>query len=210
VLLAALIGFASSATFSSWLRLRREAFVLAYAGLGGLFLVTYFLAARVRPMVHLRRHWRGGLLGGLVLGGVLAHAIEGQPPSARPAGASLAWALIWLGAVYGTLDALLLTVLPVLSIYGSRPPQTLRRSAARLQWGGLALLASLAITAAYHWGFVEFRSSALLQPLIGNAIITVGYLLTGSPLAAALGHVIMHGAAILHGMETTSQLPPHY
>jgi hypothetical protein len=50
----------------------------------------------------------------------------------------------------------------------------------------------------------------LIQPLIGNAIVTAGYLLTGSPLAAIISHVIMHGAAVVHGMETTVQLPPHY
>jgi len=50
----------------------------------------------------------------------------------------------------------------------------------------------------------------LIQPLIGNGILTAGYLLTGSPLTAVVGHVIMHGAAVLHGMETTLQLPPHY
>jgi hypothetical protein len=207
---AALIGFISSATFSSWLHLSRGAFVLAYGAVAGLFLTTHFITARVRPTVQLRRHWRMGLVGGLVLGGLLAHAVHAQPPSARPAGTSLAWAMIWLGVVYGTLDALLLSVLPVLTIYGSRPPETMLRATARLRSGGLSLLASLAITAAYHVGFAEFRGPALVQPLIGNAILTAGYLITGSPLAAVLGHVIMHEAAILHGMETTAQLPPHY
>ena len=65
-------------------------------------------------------------------------------------------------------------------------------------------------TAAYHLGFTEFRGPTLLQPLIGNAVVTAGYLLTGSPLAAILAHVIMHGAAVFQGMEGTVQLPPHY
>ena len=59
-------------------------------------------------------------------------------------------------------------------------------------------------------GFAEFRGPTLLQPLIGNAVVTAGYLLTGSPLAAILAHVIMHGAAVFQGMEGTVQLPPHY
>jgi hypothetical protein len=50
----------------------------------------------------------------------------------------------------------------------------------------------------------------VIQPLIGNALLTLGFLLTGSPLAAIVGHVIMHAAAVLHGLETTVQLPPHY
>ena len=51
---------------------------------------------------------------------------------------------------------------------------------------------------------------AVIQPLIGNALLTLGFLLTGSPGAAIVGHVIMHAAAVVHGMETTVQLPPHY
>jgi hypothetical protein len=74
----------------------------------------------------------------------------------------------------------------------------------------MALAASLFVTAAYHLGYVEFRGPRLLQPLIGNAVLTTGYLMTGSIATPLIGHVIMHGAAVLHGMETTVQLPPHY
>jgi hypothetical protein len=45
--------------------------------------------------------------------------------------------------------------------------------------------------------------------VVGNAIVTSSYLLTGSPLAAILSHVAMHVAAGLHGMDTTLRLPPH-
>jgi hypothetical protein len=116
VLLAALVGFASSAIFSSWLHWRRGAFVFGYAALVGLFLAVYFSTLEVRPLVQLRRHWRAGLPGGLVLSAVLAHGIGAQPPAGRPAGAALAWALVWLGGAYCVLDALLLTVFPVLSV----------------------------------------------------------------------------------------------
>jgi hypothetical protein len=80
----------------------------------------------------------------------------------------------------------------------------------RLSWGVVALAASLLVTALYHLGFAEFRGPELLQPLLGNGIITAGYLLTGSPLTSLIAHTLMHIAAVLHGMETTMQLPPHY
>ena len=73
-----------------------------------------------------------------------------------------------------------------------------------------ALFASLAVTAAYHLGYPEFRGPQILGPLIGNGILTGAYLVTGSPLAAVLPHLAMHVAAVLHGMESTMQLPPHY
>jgi hypothetical protein len=64
----------------------------------------------------------------------------------------------------------------------------------------MALGASLFVTALYHWGYTAFRGHAVLQPLIENGIITVGYLLM-TPEGA---HIAMHIAAMLHGME-----PPH-
>jgi hypothetical protein len=45
--------------------------------------------------------------------------------------------------------------------------------------------------------------------LIGNGIMTLSYLASGSPIAPMLSHVVMHIAAVLHGMATTVQLPPH-
>jgi hypothetical protein len=210
VSLAALAGFASSGIFASWLHWPRNAFILGYATLAGLFLAVYAMIGGVHPTVQLRRHWRAGLVGGVLAGIVLAYGVMAQPASPRPRGMALVGALAWSGVVYGAVDALLLSVVPVLSVYGSRPPEQLRRWTARVQWGGVALLASLAVTAAYHLGFTEFRDPTLVQPLIGNAMVTAGYLLTGSPLAAILAHVIMHGAAVFQGMEGTVQLPPHY
>jgi hypothetical protein len=50
----------------------------------------------------------------------------------------------------------------------------------------------------------------LQGPLIGNAVLTLAYLLTGSSLAPIGGHVAMHIAAVLHGPGSAIQLPPHY
>lgn len=210
ILLAGAVGLASSAIFSSWLRVDRATFVLGHATLVAAFAAVYVAVTRIRPLVQLRRHWRAGAAAGVLIGAFLAQGVSAQPASPRPAGAGLGYALLWLGGVYGAADALLLNVVPVLVVYGSRPGEDMRRAAARLRRGGLALLASLAVTAAYHFGFAEFRGPGLLQPLIGNAVITAGYLLSGSPLAAVLAHIIMHAAAVLHGLDTTVQLPPHY
>jgi hypothetical protein len=210
VFLAALTGFASSAVFSGWLQWPRDWFVLGHAFLVGLFLAAFARRSGVRPMVQLRRRWPFGLLVGLLLGAILAQGVLGPPPSPRPTGGALGGALLWLAVVYGVVDALLLSVVPVLALYGTRTADEMRRGITRLHWGGIALLGSLAVTAAYHAGFTEFRGPALTQPLIGNGIITVSYLLTGSPVAPLTAHVIMHGAAVLHGPGTTVQLPPHH
>jgi hypothetical protein len=209
LLLAALIGVTSAGIFSSWLHWSRNAFVAGYAAVTALYLAGYVSLGRVSLRTQLIRRWQAGLIGGIAVGAVLAYNVQTQPGSTRPAGLALIGALSWLALVYGAVDALLLTVIPVVIVYSSRPPEQMH-GRDRIVWGGVALLASLAVTAAYHLGFAEFRGAALIQPLIGNAIITAAYLLTGSPLAAILAHVIMHGAAVLHGMESTMQLPPHY
>jgi hypothetical protein len=110
--------------------------------------------------------------------------------------------------VYGLLDALLLNVLPVMVL--ERPTGNPPSRWVRLRFATTALAASMLVTGVYHLGYREFRGPRLAQPLIGNAVLTAGYLLSGNVATPLIGHVIMHGAAVLHGMETTSQLPPHY
>lgn len=210
VLLAALTGLAASGIFSGMLGWRRDRFVLGFLLLAVPFLAAFVRALGLDPGIQLRRRWRAGLVGGLLVGAFLVGGVLRQPGSAAPVGAGLGGALLWQGLVYGTLDALLLTIVPVIAVYGTRPPGSLGRSGARLGWGLAALAASLLVTAAYHAGFAEFRGSAMVQPLIGNAVVTLAYLLTGNPLAPWLAHVMMHGAAVLHGPATTVQLPPHY
>jgi hypothetical protein len=205
----AAVGFAIPGLFSASLGLGRNALVLVYALIGGAVLAAFLRLPSLCFRDHLRRSWRRGVLGGLALGALLAVSVTVQPSSDAPAGLHLVMALVWLGLVYGLLDGLLLTVAPVLAIFGADTP-SLSPRAGRWRRGALGLAASLFVTAAYHLGYEEFRGPQLLQPLVGNAIITAGYLVTGSIATPLLGHVIMHGAAVIHGRETTSQLPPHY
>jgi hypothetical protein len=208
--LSALVGFAAAAVFSSWLHWDRPTFVLGYAGSVLLLVASYLTLSRISPLTQVRRRWRSGLVVGLVTGGLLALTVGKQPISPRPDGPALAGALAWLGVVYGAADALLLSVVPVLAVYGTRSPEAMRTGGSRLRWGAIALCASLLVTAGYHLGFAEFRGASLVQPLIGNGVVTLSYLLAGNPLAPIVAHVMMHAAAVLHGMATTVQLPPHY
>ncbi len=204
-LAAGAVGLVSASLFSSLLRLPRSSFVVAHALATAGLTFAYLASTGTRPAAILTR-WRPGLLAGLFGGGVLIRGVLAQPGSttAHASGA----AILWLGAVYGTVDALLLNVIPVHPFESSLPAaadgrDVLRRSVA-------ALGASLAVTALYHLGFAEFRGPDLVQPLVGNAVITAAYLVSRSPLAAILSHVIMHVAAVMHGVDSTVQLPPHY
>jgi hypothetical protein len=204
---AGTLGLTVSAVFSSMLRLPRGSFVLVYA-VAVYSLAALFLRRTGAPVTREgRRRSAVALAVGLLLGGVLVAGVLGGPGGARPAGVRLAAALGWYGFVYGVADAVLLTVIPVLAVGG---PWAAPSTGGRLRLGAAALAASLLVTALYHAGFVEFRGDALVQPLIGNAVVTLGYLLTGNPATPMLAHVLMHGAAVVHGMDATSQLPPHY
>jgi hypothetical protein len=208
VIAAAAIGFASSAVFSSLLRLERAPFVIAHTLAVGAFATIYFRLARVDPVAECRRRPVAGLLAGVAVGIVLLFGVAGQPSGPAPRGIALVAALGWYAGVYGIADAMLLTVIPVLAVqWGAGASGRGWRGA----WRGIAAMAaSLLVTALYHLGFEEFRGLTLAQPLIGNAIVTAGYLMTRNPMTPLLAHVIMHGAAVVHGMEGTAQLPPHY
>lgn len=206
---AALLGALSSTIFSSILGFSRDLFVGLHAVAVVGFISVFVRIEGIDPRVQFRRRWLGGLIAGALTGALLARTVLSQPASVRPGGVNLAWALLWDGGLYGIIDALLLNILPVLIVYGARSAGELRNPAARWRWGLSALLASTIITAAYHFGFTEFRGPTLVAPLIGNAIVTLSYLASGSPIAALLSHAVMHGAAVLQGMATTVQLPPH-
>lgn len=206
VVTAGAVGFAISGVFSWLLHVGRPSFVLAHALIIGLFAATFVRTAHPDLPAELRRHPALALLAGVALGGVLLHGVTGQPGGAVPGGIERVAFLGWYGLVYGSADALLLTVIPVAAVTRVSGGGVIRKMGQAMP----ALGASLLVTALYHLGFEEFRGASLLQPLIGNAIVTAGYLATGNPLTPVLAHVIMHGAAVLHGMEVTVQLPPHY
>lgn len=207
---AAALGFTTTALFSSLLQFPRDGFVAVYALVVGLFLERYLRWSGLDTGQFLRRRWPLGVIGAVVVGALMVASVQRMAGSPRPAGWPLLWDLLWLGVVYGIVDALLLTVLPVVAIWraGARRQWT-SHWAGRVAVGAAAFAASLVVTAAYHLGYAEFRGPQVIDALIGNGLMTLGYLVTGSPIAAIGAHVALHIASVLHGVETTVTLPPH-
>jgi len=208
---AAAFGFCVTAVCAGRLRMPRTAFLGVYIPLA----TGLFLAFVLTRDIHIRElffhRWGWGLLGSVVAGAFVIANVFSQPSTPRREGGALVADVLWPGLAYGIVDALLLSVLPILAVGTALAGGEWTAGwVGGLGGGAVALVASLFVTGAYHLGFPEFRGKPMLGALFGNGILSLAYLLTGSPLAAVLPHAAMHVAAMVHGRETTAQLPPHY
>jgi hypothetical protein len=208
---AGVIGFLCAFVFATTLELSRPLFVLCYAAVATPFLVGYVRWSGSDPLRLIRKHWLWGLAGAVVIGAFVVRNVLTQDPSPRPEGISLIGDLLWLGVVYGLLDALMLSVVPVLATWRAFKSLGWTRS-----WTGkagalaAALVVSLVVTLMYHLGFSEYWDSGIRDPLLGNGIMSLGYIATANPLTAVLAHIGMHVSAVLHGFTSAVQLPPHF
>jgi len=77
-----------------------------------------------------------------------------QPASPTPQGLELGFDLVWLGLIYGSMDGLVLSVMPV---YATWQALTMlgwtKRWPGRLATGVLAILASMLVIGLYHLGY---------------------------------------------------------
>lgn len=208
---AAALGFGISAIFVGFLRLSRSTFLVPYFILAGSFLGAYARWGNLNLEELLRRNALLGLAGALLAAIFVVRNVLSQRASQRPIGPALAWAVLWQGVVYGTVDALFLSVMPVFATWQAFSLSGLTQSVfGVIVAGATALAASILVTIAYHWGFPEYRGRQVRGPVIGNGVMSLAYLLTANPIAPLASHVAMHIAAVLHGAETAIQLPPHY
>jgi hypothetical protein len=208
---AAAFGFAISGIFATLLLLPRAVFLVPYVFLGTAFLYGYVRWSGVDVSGGLRRHWASGVTGAVVAGAFVVNNVLNQPVSAAPTGLELFGAILWLGVIYGTVDALVLSVMPMLATWQALSALGWTASwPGRVGCGVLALVASLGVAAVYHLGYAEYRNPSVLGPLIGNGVMSLATLLTMNPIAAVGAHIAMHIAAVLHGIDTAVQLPPHY
>lgn len=211
ILAAIVIGFAVAAIFAGQLKLSRRWFLVPHLLLSGGLVVAYFWWSGIDKVALFRHHWVWGIIGAVAAGTFLVANVLSQPVSFRSSGAALLFDLFWLGLVYGLLDAMFLSVLPIVATWQAFTELGLTTNwPGRIGVGALAFLLSLVVTAAYHLGFPEFQGSQVTGPIIGNGVSSFAAIVTANPLGALLSHFAMHVSAVLHGPGTTIQLPPHY
>jgi hypothetical protein len=209
---AGLLGFAMTEFFTSILELPRNWWVAMYAPVVALLAVSYIRWADVDVMKIVRHRWMAGVVVGALFAAVVSvSVIASQSASPRDHGLTFVWQIVWLGVVYGAADAMLLNVLPVYATWQAATElghTTTWRG--KIATGAVALLASLFVTLMYHAGYAEFRSADMRQPLFGNTLISLSYILSANPISAFFVHITMHVTAVVHGVSGTAILPPHY
>ncbi len=209
IIVASCLGLTISALFAGVLRLRRSLFLVPYVLLVSLFLYIYFRWENLNALDLLRVNWIWGVVAAIIVGFFMVRNVLSQPQSPRSRGFKLFFELFWFGLIYGGVDALFLTVFPIVSAWNHFPMLSVTLLG-KIVIALIALFASELITLAYHFGFPEFRNSSIKFAALGNGIISLAYLLSRNPISSIGSHVAMHIAAVWHGSESTVQLPPHY
>ena len=201
-------AFAVPFLFSSMLHWPRAIFLVPYSLVIGAGTLLYLRWAGFRPR-DLAHHWQAGLVLALFVSAFVIASLGRYPASPAPEGLAFIASLVWVGVVYGAIDALLLNILPVVAM------RSLAFAAIGRSWlraalrGTAALVASGVLALVYHLGYAEFRGPGVVSPVFGNVVITATYVVSANPLAPLLTHIAMHIGAIEHGLETVPQLPPH-
>lgn len=205
---AAAVGFGTAWIFGDLLVLPLDLYYSIYFVLIAVFFAVYIR----RTQLDLKALFSRGLLWGLVLGLVFAALmvknVLAQPATAHASGPALVGQILWRGLAYGVVDGLLLSVFPWIVTW--RAFRVAEKPWPRqLAYGLLAWVFILVVTTSYHLGYGDFRSRKIIQPNIGNTLISLPTLLSSSPVGAPLTHAAMHIAAVVHCPETDLFLPPH-
>ena len=205
------VAFSVPFVLADRLGLQRDLYYAVYAAtVVGLF-IAWARDTDQSLRVMIARRWRPAVGLGIAFAAVSAFIATGaEDGSAHPGGIEFIGALVWRGVVYGTADGLLLSAFPILLVFAALRDSRLRhRAGGLLAVGAIAMIASLAMTAAYHAGYSDFRSDKLRKPITGDLIWSVPTLATLNPIGAPIAHVGLHVGAVAHNYDTDLFLPPH-
>ena len=208
IVFGAMVGFGASFFFGDLLHLPLDLYYLIYFGI----VVGFFSIYAKKTTLNLKewgsRRLLWGTLLGLIFGAIMVKNVLSRPETEKFAGAYLVWLVFWRGIVYGAIDGLLLSSFPWIVTWRAFDVEK-KPLMQKVAFGFLAWLFILVMTTAYHGGYADFRSKKIIQPNIGNTIISIPTLVSANPVGSPITHAIMHVAAILHCPRTNLYLPPH-
>jgi hypothetical protein len=158
------------------------------------------------------RRWKLAVLLGLIAAGAMAFIATRQDVSGpHPSGLTLIGSVVWRGVVYGAADGLLLSAFPILLVFAALKNTKLRKRAGGvIAVGAVAMVASISMTAVYHAGYGDFRSSKLSKPVTGDLVWSIPTLATLNPIGAPIAHIGLHVSAVFHNYNSNLFLPPHH
>lgn len=212
-----LAAIAVASFLVSWLATDRLGIPrMPYVGLltlvTGALTVAYLLWSGAGPAFW-THSWVWGLLGAVVAGGLLVVAVSRRTlpgPSHHETGPVL---IVWDAVVYGATEGLLLSVLPVAVVWQAFAGAGWTGGWLGAVAGAVAVLGSITVVVAHHLGYRGFRGREMVLPVIGCGLLSIAFLVTGSPIAAMVGHMVLHVGLMRKGSELPpfgeAQLRPH-
>ncbi|MGZ4353453.1 MAG: hypothetical protein ACXVZ4_07900 [Gaiellaceae bacterium] len=205
------LAFVVPYVFTDLVQVPRDAYYAIYVVAVFGFVGVWARQTQAPLRAFLTRGWRLGVPLGVAAGVVLMFTVLREPSTPHPHGWTFAGALLWRGVVYGAADGVLLSVFPILAVFGLYASKPLRERSKRAVAGigALALAVSLLFSAVYHLGYPDFRSSKVAKPIAGDAIWGAPTLVTLSPLGAPIAHIGLHVSALVHAYDSDLFLPPH-
>jgi hypothetical protein len=205
------LAFLVPFVFADLLELPRDLYYAIYVVGVAAFFALWIRATSQSLGEMIRRRWVLALVLGLAVAGLLTLIVlRTEDATARPGGLELIGAVMWRGIVYGLADGLLLSAFPILAVFAMfAGTKARRRILGTIAIGLAALVASLVMTAVYHVGYSDFRSTKLRKPVAGDVVWSIPTLVTLNPIGAPIAHAGLHTSAVLHSYETDTYLPPH-
>ena len=201
----AIASFLVTWLFADKLRMRRTPYIAALTAVTIGLAAGYVAWTGVSVTDLLTTHWVWGLLAAPLCGAFLIIGMTRLPVTQPLAGRRLGLALLWEAVVYGTTEGVLLSALPVFMTWQMIHSLDWRGTGGDIARWTLPIVASIVIVIVHHLGYWEYRNRLLLPISVGCGLLSAGYLVTASPIAPVLAHVLGHATSLVHGAE----LPPH-
>jgi len=208
VVFGALVGFGASFIFGNLITSPLDLYYLIYFGIILTFFTIYIKKTHLNLREWFSRRLFLGILLGLIFGALMVQNVLSRPETEKFTGPYLAWLIFWRGLIYGAIDGLLLSVFPWIVTWRAFNVEK-KPLGKKIAFGLLAWLFILVVTTAYHLGYSDFRSKKIIQPDVGNTIMSVPTLVSANPIGSPMTHAIMHITAVIHSPKTELFLPPH-
>jgi hypothetical protein len=208
IVMAAIVGFIVPAMLANNEKVPVDFYYLVYFGAVILMWGLYAKQTNLNWKSIWGKNLGIGIILGVVFALILAKNVISRPETEKIAGNILVWSVLWRGLTYGVVDGLFLSSFPWVVTWRTFEVAS-KPLGQKAGYSFLAWLFVLIITTAYHAGYKDFRSKKIIQPNIGNSIISLSTFLSENPISAPIAHAGMHIAAVIHSPKADLFLPPH-